>query len=409
MSDLIFGDGLSQLMRSIEASVSRRKFAATIGVDRATLKRWLEGKVSHPRELRGVSTAIQLALELGIDIGEYQSFTPIYDLTVAKSYEEKKAEGPPDISWLASSDSLPRHEHEWKGLRIHAPLGIASSPLVTDDRWICLMVDLGFDFISIKTRRRASRPAWHAPHIALVKRIDTDFAKYDPADPPVVIVELPVALPSGRIWDLVNSLGAPSETTDEIKRMFERVRAAKPQATVGMSLIGDGTTRTTIADDFDKAVDEYLELRASFYELNVSCPNRESADDFTDDIRLIKQICTKVSTKVRTTGSLLLLKLPFFTCDQMKRLLRAVGGEIDGVVYRNTLKVRPRQLEHDGRLIIPFPGREFAVFTEVNALPLDEESAGHHGLIGSAGRSPISVSAAAWSHLSSRVPDGGPL
>jgi hypothetical protein len=31
----------------------------------------------------------------------------------------------------------------------------------------------------------------------------------------------------------------------------------------------------------------------------------------------------------------------------------------------------------------------FSVFTEVNALPLDEESARHHERIGSAGRSPI--------------------
>jgi hypothetical protein len=49
------------------------------------------------------------------------------------------------------------------------------------------------------------------------------------------------------------------------------------------------------------------------------------------------------------------------------------------------------------------------VFTELNALPLDEESARHHAPIGSVGRLPISVSAGAWSHLASRAPDVRPL
>jgi dihydroorotate dehydrogenase len=371
MPDLVFGSQLSELMRAITASMSRRQFASTIGVDRATSKRWLEDKVTNPRELRGVSSAIQLALELGIDVGMHQTFGSIYDLTVTKSYDEKRAAGPPDLSWLASSDGLPRHSRPWRGLTIKSPIGIASSPLVSDERWILLMIDLGYDFIAIKTRRRNPWPAWYAPHIALVKKIDIDFATYDPSNPPIVIVELPLNLPFGRIWDLVNTIGVPSEGSADVKIMFDRVRTARPEAIVGMSIMGDGKNPTP--EDFENAVEEYIELRAPFYELNVSCPNRESAGDFTDDIELLKDICTRVHGKVHGAGSRLLLKLPFLNCVQMKGLLRAVGKYIDGVVYRNTLKVRPRQMEHDGRLFNPFPGREFAGLSGPSTFPVTLE------------------------------------
>jgi hypothetical protein len=51
MPDLVFGTQLSELMRAIMASMSKRQFAITIGVDRATSKRWIEDKVTNPREL----------------------------------------------------------------------------------------------------------------------------------------------------------------------------------------------------------------------------------------------------------------------------------------------------------------------------------------------------------------------
>jgi hypothetical protein len=50
-----------------------------------------------------------------------------------------------------------------------------------------------------------------------------------------------------------------------------------------------------------------------------------------------------------------------------------------------------------------------AVFTEVNALPLDEESVGHHAPIGSAVRSPILSLSTNITSLASRAPDGGRL
>jgi hypothetical protein len=105
-------------------------------------------------------------------------------------------------------------------------VGIASSPLVGDDRWTALMLDLGFGLSTFKTRRSEAKRSHDAPQVAFVKS-PPDLSAYDPADPPEVEVTLDREPSMGAISNIVNSIGVPSEPPSEWKLSISEFRGSK--------------------------------------------------------------------------------------------------------------------------------------------------------------------------------------
>src|SRR5438093_731963 len=131
------------LVSELVRHVGKYQVHESLSRDKKTVSRWLEGV--QPASGADVAWVVRLALQRAIDISPFQTFLPIYDFSPMLTYEQKVKDGPPDLSWLTSIQAPPRVSHgKFCGLMADCPLGVASSPLVSDHRWTSLVLDLGF-------------------------------------------------------------------------------------------------------------------------------------------------------------------------------------------------------------------------------------------------------------------------
>ena len=336
---------------------SRYKVADSLSRDKKTVNGWLQGAL--PSDPRDVAWVVRLALLNGIELSPFQSFAPIYDFSTMLSYEELTQKGPPDLSWLTSAQRPPALKTNFCGLELDCPLGVASSPLLADDRWAESMLNLGFGLSTFKTKRGGYKQAWLAPHIAFVAE-QPDLMNYAGDDPPEVVVTFSRREVQDSIPNLVNSIGAPSEPPAVWQEMYERIKRHHRGQFVGISVTGDGDSRRELTKDIELAVEKAKEAVPPFVELNLSCPNLERGSDVYGDPSLARQICSKARKVLDGTGTLLIVKLPGLPPAKMHDLLKEVGRYIDAVAFRNTVRVRPVTRDRDGRLQPAFVGRQFA-------------------------------------------------
>lgn len=329
-----------------EHRVSKNSIVRHIGRDKATVNRWLDG--TAPSEASVVANMVRFALQKGVNIDQYQTFKSIYDFSPMLSYEEKIQRPLPDLSWLTDIQPPPPARTSFCGLELPSPLGVSSSPLLGDDKWTGLMLDLGFGLSTFKTRRNGPKRSWDAPQIAYVLE-PPDLMKYDPADPPEVQVTFNKSEANSLIPNLVNSIGVPSEGLAEWREVYERIRRHDLGSLIGISVMGDGQTIVEVLTDFEFAVEKAKDLRPPFIELNISCPNLEKGGDICDDPSLVKELCERVGKILKGTSILLFIKLPILQYEVMRETLKLAGPFIDGVVYRNTIRVRPITLNREGK------------------------------------------------------------
>ena len=130
------------------------------------------------------------------------------------TYDQGIQKGPIDLSWLTNAQRPPCVKTEFCGIELDGPLGVASSPLIADDKWANLMLNLGFGLSTFKTKRSAGKQAWLPPHIAFALE-KPDTTKFDPQNPPDVVVTFNRKDVRELIPNLVNSIGVPSENSSE--------------------------------------------------------------------------------------------------------------------------------------------------------------------------------------------------
>lgn len=128
------------LITELVQRLSRHKVADALSHDKKTIIGWLGGTL--PSNSMDVAWVIRLALQNGIDLSRFQAFTPIYDLSPLLSYEENVQKEPMDLSWLTNTQPPPVVKTDFCGLELDGPLGVASSPLIANDRWAALMLGL---------------------------------------------------------------------------------------------------------------------------------------------------------------------------------------------------------------------------------------------------------------------------
>ena len=151
------------LVTELVQKQSQHKVAEALSRDKRTIFNWLRG--AAPSEPSDVAWVIRLALNSGIDLSRFQTYASIYDFSSMMSYEEETNRGPDDLSWLTSAQPPPPVKTTFCGLELDGPLGVASSPLLADDKWASLMLNLGFGLSTFKTKRSSSKQAWLPPHI----------------------------------------------------------------------------------------------------------------------------------------------------------------------------------------------------------------------------------------------------
>jgi dihydroorotate dehydrogenase len=344
------------LVTELVQKLSQHKVAEALSRDKRTVINWLRG--AAPSEPSDVAWVIRLALNSGIDLSRFQTYAAIYDFSTMLSYEEETNRGPRDLAWLTSAQPPPPVKTDFCGLELDGPLGVASSPLLADDRWASLMLNLGFGLSTFKTKRTSSKQAWLPPHIAYALE-HPDLTRYDAADPTEVLVGFSRKDVRDSVPNLVNSIGVPSEAPADWQEMYERIKRHPRGRFVGISVMGDGRSRREVMGDFELAVQKARDSRPPFIELNLSCPNLGRGAGVYYEPSSVRLLCSKVRKALEGTDILLVIKLPNLPEETMREVLRGAGKYIDAVAFRNTIQVRPVTTDRDGRRHPAFTGREF--------------------------------------------------
>src|SRR6185503_6568080 len=92
------------------------------------------------------------------------------------------------------------------------------------------------------------------------------------------------------------------------------------------------------------------ESKPPFAELNVSCPNLENRGDIWKNLPILKQVCVEARRILQPSGIPLVLKLPYLDSSTMQDVVRTVGGLVEGIAFKNTIKVRPVVKNRDGQV-----------------------------------------------------------
>jgi dihydroorotate dehydrogenase len=351
-----FVPDFSGLAQTVAARVGKKPLAVKLSHDIHTVKRWLKnGEPTHPED---VAWLIRIALQHGIDVDRFQSFTPIYKLSTESNYDLNLNADLPDFSWLLKVQRPPEIPVKFCGISLPSPLGLSASPLTVNERWMKLMLGLGYGLCTLKTRRTAQCGPYAPPQIAYVKT-PPDLSQYRPDEPPEVEVTFSRAGIPGLIPNLVNSLGIPSENPRDWRATYERVSALKGGSYVGISVVGDGDDEPSLIADWETVVARARECKPAFVELNFSCPNLKGRSDIFSNPTLVRQACQRAADLLQREAIPLVIKLPYLNKELLRETLRASAGLVQAVTLRNTIRVRPFEIEENGGHKIPaFKGRE---------------------------------------------------
>jgi dihydroorotate dehydrogenase (NAD+) catalytic subunit len=344
------------LAQAVVAASSLNKVAGSLNHHKKTVAEWSRG--TAPKNAQDVAWLLRKALHDGIDVSRFQKFTPIYDFSPTFRYEEKSKKDPPTLEWLTEIQPPPAVPTRVLGMDLDTPLGVASSPLLSDDRWTKLMLDLSFGLSTFKTRRRDEKRSWQPPQIAFVAE-HPDLRNYNPDSPPQVVVTFDRSEVNDTIPNLVNSIGVPSESAASWQEIYERVKRLPRGRFVGVSIMPDGDSRSNLIKDLKEVAQRARELNPPFVELNISCPNLEKRGDIWNNLPVLKQICLEARQILGNGNIPLVIKLPYTTSATMRGVVRTIGTMVEAIAFKNTLKVRPVVKNRDGQLHNAFTGREF--------------------------------------------------
>jgi dihydroorotate dehydrogenase len=345
------------LVQTVAARVGKKPLAAKLSHDIQTLKRWLKnGEPTHPED---VGWLTRIALQNGIDVDRFQSFAPLYKLSTESDYDLNLNVDLPDFSWLIKVQRPPEIPVKFCGMSLPTPLGLSASPLTANDRWMKLMLGLGYGLCTFKTRRTGQRSPYARPQIAYVKT-PPDLSQYLPDEPPEVEVTFSRTGIPGLIPNLVNSLGIPSENPSDWRATYERIAALKGGQYVGISVVGDGDDEYSLIEDWEAVVARACECKPPFVELNLSCPNLKGRPDVLSNLALVGRLCKTAADLLNKAGIPVAIKLPYLKKEPLREILRVGAGMVQAVTLRNTVRVRPFEIEENGGHKIPaFKGREF--------------------------------------------------
>ncbi len=241
------------LLSEVIRNSSKNRTAKLLDHDKATINRWLDK--GEPNDPDDVAIVIRAALSGGLDVSPFQTYSPIYDFSCHLTYEEKLQTRPPNLDWLMSVPPPPPSQTRFCGLDVDCPIGVASSPLMADDGWSGLMMDLQFGLSTFKTRRSHAKSSWNAPQVAFVSK-PPDLMSYDSNAPLSVEVAYSRNGINGPnpVLNLVNSIGVPSEGAEQWAALYSRIKDHPRGRFVGLSIMGDGDSRSEVLKDIETMI-----------------------------------------------------------------------------------------------------------------------------------------------------------
>jgi dihydroorotate dehydrogenase len=255
----------------------------------------------------------------------------------ALSYEENYARGPFGV--FADKNPAPRPSappaESFLGIKLHKCFGIAAGPLL-NSRHVIAALDWGYDIAVYKTVRSRAQASLPFPNV-----LDVDIAgELRPGD------TVQVAGGDRPIRSITNSFGVPSAEPEVWQPdMARAAEAAREGQLVIGSFQGTGKGEDQIRD-YAATAGLVAETGVPVIEANLSCPNEDTADLLCFVVDKVAAIVDGI--KRAAPDKPLLLKLAYFSDHSLlEKLVRAVGGRIEGFAAINTLPARV--LDSSGR------------------------------------------------------------
>jgi dihydroorotate dehydrogenase (NAD+) catalytic subunit len=247
-------------------------------------------------------------------------------------FEENKARGPfgdyakPGTPYKNTGEP----KYDFFGIPVYSPFGIGAGPLPTP-KFIKATLDKGFDIVTLKNVRTDVFPLNPYPHVRPLK-IDGDVN-------PNLSETVETANEYTSKLAVANSFGIPSVTPAEWQQYF-READQLPQKGQALLAAFQGIARGKGRDDFVQDHVHGIELIRQtgdhIIEINLACPNEGEAVLACFD----NEISTKIVQAVRDANPDLkfLIKLAYFADkDELKKLVKNVGGLVDGITAINTM------------------------------------------------------------------------
>jgi dihydroorotate dehydrogenase len=266
-------------------------------------------------------------------------------------FEENKAKGPfgdyANIKKPYKNQSEPAYD--FFGIPVYSPFGIGAGPLPTP-RFIKAALDKGFDIVTLKNVRTDVFPLNPYPQVRPVDISgDLDIAPG---------TKIQVASQYVDRLAVANSFGipsvAPSEWQPYLRESYKLPR--KGQALlVSFQGIARGRGRDDFVHDHVRGIELIKETGNPIVEINLACPNEGEKVLACFDT----DISTRIVTAVREANPDLkfLIKIAYFANhEQLKDLVKNIGGMVDGITAINTIPMPI--VDQDGKEV--FPGREKA-------------------------------------------------
>lgn len=268
-----------------------------------------------------------------------------------KTFEQNAALGPNFEETFPIVPATPKKQ--FLGLTVNSRFGIAAGPGINSN-WISLYSRLGFDILTYKTVRLHERLAHPLPNFTF---LDTD--------PSRLVANKPLIATNRRSKSLAfsttgGSLGMPSSAPEFWQSDIQITKDLLLEGQVLIvSVVGTVLPNTTEKDfiqEFATLTAMAVDSGADIVEANLSCPNvgSEEGETFKDS-----ELARKIGKAVKHAagGRPVLLKIGYCDEDELRSLLSAVAGVVDGVVMINALSSKILDQEDE-----PFfgPSRSYA-------------------------------------------------
>jgi dihydroorotate dehydrogenase len=263
-----------------------------------------------------------------------------YDPT--KSYDWNYANAPD-----AADLDVPPMPGRWTfcGLQVASPLGVAAGPLL-NGRWLLYYASLGFDVLTYKTVRSASRDCYPLPNLTPVAADRLAGSES----------ELAAAAEMHGSWAV--SFGMPSRAPEAWRADVADARRALPSGKrLVVSVVGtvqQGWGIDDLAADYALCARWAVESGADAVETNFSCPNVATCDG---QLYQVPKDAAVVARTVREAiGRVPLVVKVGRLADQAgaRELIRAVAPYATGLSMTNSIATRVRgadgQLFFDGQV-----------------------------------------------------------
>lgn len=267
---------------------------------------------------------------------------------IKKTFEYNKEKGP--FGKIANSNAVIKKtlgsygiSADFFGFKTKLPIGVAAGPLYNKDYMTGAAKD-GFSVITWKTFRSVNRLAHrsdgkflghnivHLPNTPLTKK-DTgkkvEGSLVQMSDPSSVSITNSFGMPSQNPVEWMPDIPTLEEYADKNDKLIITSVVGTPK---------EGGDIHSLASDYAFTARCAESSGATIIEINLSCPNVHGAEgSIYKDAKNTAIISKRVKENFYNPDTKLLIKVGFANTAYYKKMLKACGAYIDGVVAINTI------------------------------------------------------------------------